>query len=66
MLLLSIFAHHSEPGDPILMEWIKHQIDAIVGLGPGTIVFGLGLIVVAIPVGIMAVYLSQRIRHGGA
>ena len=64
MLFLSIFAHHSEPGDPILLDWIRHQIDALLGLGPMAIVLGLGLIVIAIPIGITVVYLMQRVRQG--
>lgn len=62
MIPLTVFAHHSEPGDPVLMGWIKDQIDAVLGLGPETIVIGLGLVVMAMPVAIMAVYLMQRTK----
>lgn len=48
-LFLSIPAHHSEPADPVLMDWITHQIDAIVGLGPAAILMALGFLIVAIP-----------------
>ncbi|MCI0868906.1 MAG: hypothetical protein J4O08_04255 [Chloroflexi bacterium] len=65
MIPLTIFAHHSEPGDPVLLGWIKDQIDAVLGFGPETIVIGLGLVVIAMPVAIMAVYLTQRAKHGG-
>ena len=61
-MLLSILAHHSEPGDPALLEWIRDQIDALLGLGPAVIVVAIGLIIVAIPLAIMAVYLVQRKR----
>lgn len=64
MPFLSIFAHHSEPGDPILLEWIRHQIDAILGLGATAIVIALTLVVIAIPVAIVAVYLVQRMKYG--
>ena len=57
-----ILAHHSEPGDPVLLGWIMHQIDATVGLGPLAIVLALGLVIVAIPLAIVAVYLV-RARH---
>lgn len=60
--LLSALAHHSEPSDPVLMEWIKHQIDAILGLGDLAIVVILGAVVVAIPIGILATYALQRVR----
>ena len=64
MLLLSILAHHSEPGDPILFDWIRHQIDAILGLGPMAIVVVLGFVVAAIPLAIVGLYLAQRARFG--
>ena len=60
--LLSALSHHSEPGDPVLLGWIQDQIDAIIGLGDLAIVVILGAIVVAIPIGILASYVMQRIR----
>ncbi len=60
--LLSALAHHSEPGDPVLLGWIQDQIDAIIGLGDLAIVVILGAVVVAIPIGILATYLLQRVR----
>ncbi len=60
--LLSALAHHSEPGDPVLIGWIMDQIDAILGLGDLAIVVVLGTVVVAIPVGILAAYAIQRLR----
>ncbi len=63
MQLLSVLAHHSEPGDPVLMEWIRHQIDSILGLGPAVIVIGLGAVIVAIPLAIMVVFWAQRMRQ---
>jgi cytochrome c biogenesis protein CcdA len=45
------------------MDWITHQIDAIVGLGPAAIVIALGFLIVAIPLGIMALFLTQRARQ---
>jgi 4-amino-4-deoxy-L-arabinose transferase-like glycosyltransferase len=62
-MVLTILAHHSEPGDPVLLEWIRHQIDAILGLGPGAIVLALGLVIIAIPLAILAVFLAQRARQ---
>jgi hypothetical protein len=60
---LSIPAHHSEPTDPELLEWIIHQVDALLGVGPVAMVVALGLVIVAIPVAVMAVYLLQRLRQ---
>ena len=62
MFFLNVLAHHSQPGDPILLEWIRHQIDSILGLGPSTIVFGLGAVIVLMPVLIVSVYLFDRMR----
>ena len=60
--LLSALAHHSEPSDPVLMEWIKQQIDSVIGLGDLAIVVILGAVVVAIPIMILASYVMQRVR----
>jgi hypothetical protein len=64
LILLSIFRHAAGPGDPVLLDWIKHKIDSVLGLGPEVIVIGLGLVVIAMPVAIMAVYLTQRTSQG--
>ena len=57
-------AHHGEPGDPVLLEWVRDRIDDLVGLGPWVIVVILGLVIVAVPVVIMAVFLLRRPRQG--
>jgi hypothetical protein len=59
-----VLAHHSEPGDPVLLEWVRHRIDDLVGLEPWAIVIMLGLLIVAVPVAIMAVFLLRRPRRG--
>ena len=48
-MLLSVLAHHGEPGDPQLMEWIMHQLNAMLGVGPAAMAIGLGILIVAIP-----------------
>ncbi len=66
MFPLGIFAHGGESGDPVLFEWIRHQIDAIFNLGPGAIVLSIGTIVVALPIVIILVFLAtQRGRQSG-
>lgn len=60
---LSIAAHHSEPGDPVLIAWMIHLLNTITGLGPIPIVIILGAIVIAIPAGIMTVFLIQRAKY---
>ena len=65
MDLWSMAAHHGEAADPRLLGWIKHLLDQMIGLGPWTVVAGLGFIVVAIPVVVVAIYLIQRGRNPG-
>ena len=66
MFPLGIFAHGGESGDPVLFEWIRHQIDAIFNLGPGVIVLGIGSIVVIIPIVMIIVFfVTQRGRQSG-
>ena len=55
-------AHHGEPGDPVLMEWIKHQIDAMLGLGDWALVAISASVVVAIPIVILGFFILQRTR----
>ena len=62
MILLSALAHHGEPGDPVLLQWLNDQIDAILGLGDFAMVAILGAVVVAIPIGIFGFLAFQRLR----
>jgi hypothetical protein len=61
--LLSILGHHSEPGDPVLIDWMLHLFQSVVALGPLAIVIVLGTVIVAIPVVIMAAFLTQRAKY---
>ncbi|MDP6824280.1 MAG: hypothetical protein QF554_13420 [Dehalococcoidia bacterium] len=51
---LGLLLHHSEYVDPTLVDWIKHEIDDIFGLGAVAIVVVLGAVTLAFPVGLMA------------
>ncbi|MCY4579132.1 MAG: hypothetical protein OXD31_08790 [Chloroflexi bacterium] len=62
-ILLSVLGHHSEPGDPVLIDWMLHLFYSVVNLGPLAIVIVLGVIIVSIPVAIMAAFLSQRAKY---
>ena len=62
-ILLSVLGHHSEPGDPVLFDWLLHLFSNIVNLGPLAVVIVLGVIIIAIPIGIMAVFLTQRAKY---
>ena len=56
-----ILAHHSEAVDPTLVEWIRHQIDRVVGLEPAAIVTLLGILIVLFPLALM--FLAWRRRR---
>ena len=62
-LLLSVLGHHSEPGDPVLLDWMLHLFHSVVALGPMAIVIVLGIVIVAIPILIMAAFLTQRAKY---
>jgi hypothetical protein len=64
MVLQAILAHQSEAGHPELLDWIKHQLDAVVGLGPLAFVILLGVIILAIPAAVLLMYVVQRRDRG--
>ena len=57
--ILFILIHHGE-ADPDLLIWIKDLLDQIIGISPWMIVIVIGLIVIAIPIGVMALFLAQQ------
>ena len=59
----SVPAHHSEPGDPVLLEWIMHQLNALLGIGPMGMVLAFGVIIVATPIAVTAAVLLMRLRQ---
>lgn len=63
LLPLSALTHHSEPGDPVLLGWIKDQIDAMIGVGDFGMVMVLGAVIIAIPLGILGFFMLQRMWH---
>jgi hypothetical protein len=42
------------------MDWIRHEIDSLLGLEPSAIVVVLGAIIIAFPLALMAVVRRQR------
>ncbi len=54
------FLHHPESVDPTLIDWIRHEIDSILGLEPSAIALALGAIIVAFPVTLMVLARRQR------
>ena len=57
---MGVRAHHSEPTDSELLEWLTHTLDSILGLGPVVMVVLIGVVVVAIPLAIAALALRRR------
>jgi hypothetical protein len=55
-----LLLHHSEAIDPTLIDWIRHEIDAILGLEPVTIVIVLGAVIVAFPLLLAVLVKRQR------
>lgn len=56
----SIVAHHGEPGDPVLLEWIKHRLEELVGMDPLTVIVIVLAFIFVIPIGIVTVYIWER------
>ena len=59
-LFPSIVAHHGEPGDPVLFEWIKHRLAELVDIDPLTVVVIVLTFILVIPIGIVLAYLWER------
>ena len=57
---MGVRAHHSEPTDSELLEWLTHTVDSILGLGPVVMVVLIGVVVVAIPLAIAVLALRRR------
>ncbi len=59
--LWSIAAHQGEL-DVHLLEWIKDMLDELLGLSAWALVALTGAVILVIPMGLLALYLSQRKR----
>ena len=60
MSVLVPLLHHSESIDPELIDWIRHEIDSILGLEPVAIVAALGVVIVAFPLALLLLARRQR------
>lgn len=56
----SIVAHHGEPGDPVLLEWIRIRLEELVGIDSLTIIVIVLASILVIPIGIVAAYIWER------
>ncbi len=61
--LLSLAAHQGEL-DVHLLGCIKDMLDDLLGLGDWAVVTLIGAVILVIPVGLLALYFSQRKRGG--
>jgi len=60
-----IVAHHSEPIDPTLWEWLSTKIDHVLGISPGAMVLILGGLIVLFPIIIaVAAFIKRRDVEG--
>ena len=60
---MGIRAHHSEPTDSELLEWLTHTLDSIIGQGPLVMIVVIGAVVVAIPLAVTVLALRRRGGH---
>jgi hypothetical protein len=58
--LSAYLLHHSESIDPTLLDWIRHEIDSILGVGPPVIVVVLGALIAAFPIALAFAARRQR------
>ena len=61
-IFMPILLHPSEPADPTLLQWIRERIDAVLGVGPASIVLILGALIVAFPIALGVWVAIQRRR----
>ena len=59
-VLLALPLHHDEPADPTLLEWAKGLLDHLFGGGPWLMVAVLGILILALPVGVVVFYWTQH------
>jgi hypothetical protein len=63
-LFTGILAHHSEPIDPTLWEWLSTKIDHVLGISPGAMVIILGGLIVLFPIIAVAAFIKRRDVEG--
>jgi hypothetical protein len=63
-LFIGILAHHSEPIDPTLWEWLSTKIDHVLGISPGAMVIILGGLIVLFPIIAVAAFIKRRDVEG--
>lgn len=63
--LVAVVLHHAEAVDAELVDWLRHQLDAVLGVDALAIVIVLALVIVAVPltIGCLALRHRRRARH---
>ena len=61
MALLKVFLHNGA-ADPGLLLWIKEFLDHLIWFGPWTVVVGIGVLLLAMPMGLVSLDAIQRTR----
>lgn len=61
-MLLLPQGHNEGPADPVLLGWIKAQLDALLHLEPLVLVVVVGALLVAIPIVLVAGFAVYRWR----
>jgi hypothetical protein len=57
-----VLAHHTEPVDPKLVDWLRHKIDDLLGVDSVVMVAALGAVIVLFPVVLLTLVWIQRRR----
>ena len=61
-----VLAHHTEPVDPDLVDWLRHKIDDVLGLDSAVMVYMLGAVIIVFPLILLALVWRQRRRESGS
>tara|TARA_A100001037_G_scaffold201146_1_gene179854 strand:+ start:2073 stop:2258 length:186 start_codon:yes stop_codon:yes gene_type:complete len=51
--LTKTLAHHSEPIDPALWDWLSAQINHLIGISSGVMVALFGALIIVLPIAIL-------------
>lgn len=62
---MDVLAHHSEPVDPTLLEWIKTELDHIFGEGSVSVVSIIGILIILAPIA-LSYFAWRRLRRDNA
>ncbi len=61
-IILAVPGHHGEAADPELLAWIKQLLDQVLGSAGWVVIVIVGLALVAFPIGLVLLYITQLRR----